>query len=1392
MSFFTQYTFPRPLSKLYSDTKHVGDVVTEPEKTEEGPELSALHRKLRIQKDRLIAWGVEWSDSAAASQGDIEESVARAGVTETVTSVLNTIKDIYEEAERLQTGTSNVKVGSSLANEKVASRTNDGLWAASERARYEDLIKDLTESIDILYDLSRSRKGIQQSSLSSQPESTQAASSPFYSDYNASETTLVHPLPPSISFRSGLPPKVEFSDVILPEDEPPPYETPNSLRIRTIGRLRQYRSSTNPWKTDGSKSIDTPILVEYACFDPAYSVTGVSPPLNRLEEYLSAIGRLQSDLNRLGIFHCIGYFEDLQHSRYGIIYELPQFVYSGPVDAHKPNPLLQPLTLLQLLKTTSTKIPGIAAPPLEDRFSLSLRLTQTFSKLHEDSLVHKDLNSNNILLFKKNKPVGQSSGNYPVDYALRQPRVCSFDLFSEFNIDTESPQSSFNIYRHPNDPRSAGDYKAPYMPQFDMYSLGLILLEIGLWLPLGDLFKTKYTISDFKNRIDDVWIRKLAGKCGTAYMQAVRDCFSAADRMANNHDPMYSVTQIYNRILIRLERCCLLDEDESSRDWDNTISRPAAPGMLGFAQTKAYARKRLQSTQGPVEPKGSYPTNIVKRLSVERDTQLFEAKKKIAAPMASNHPGGDSQAPPSYQNPTLPVPLQDFWTSETLVEDDPGAWTRPQRPRIRTSSKGDIPEVPTSPRDRVSGAASTIQRAWRARAHKLSFTEYKRKVTVIQKQWRHRIASKSETTSTVDSQPISMELAAPGDDSSGPYPTPEPEKDDAEQPDALRIKIQQYGSSQRKLVVQPSVKFSEEVLNQWHGRMLSSLEKWVGRALKDSRETVSIDLLSIGTTPETAKPTIMVTCTSTKRVKAFLDRKFEYDTNMFDLKIRKGKMNRSKAPKKAKTRFPAHRSMASEDDPANPFHQERPLCGASIGAYNQGEHLPPVSFGGVVMVDGEPYGMSVHHMLDAPSDDEGDQEEETIPSPDDATRSSARGDNNPWLASIGSGPHMEIGPEILYPFEIQEDPLDDLGYDVDLDISSDEEDAASDGASDAGTEGDMDGVDVGNGDEIYITQPAFDDVAEGFFPCPEDAEEEHLDSHKLGTVHASSGIRRWNRNGILHEIDWALLRLDDRRLQPYNLVQGGKRYCSRAAEGNFCPRLKEPVSRKYYESDEDEYPHQIARADELGSLHVHCFGRTSGLKGGIVGSALSSVRIYRRRSFSRSWHVAGGFGGMLTTFLIMAAFLFDRKRLEIHSLTFPSTVGGDSGAWVIDNLQGRVCGHVLAWCEKNRIAYICPMEILIEDMKRTLGAQRIYLPGGEEDLAVIEEQLSNGIVQKKPQQQTLPERQEITLMSSPLKAEKDALPNIQELNLENGLNELSLAHSPHKSSAGRQLVGLNY
>lgn len=58
----------------------------------------------------------------------------------------------------------------------------------------------------------------------------------------------------------------------------------------------------------------------------------------------------------------------------------------------------------------------------------------------------------------------------------------------------------------------------------------------------------------------------------------------------------------------------------------------------------------------------------------------------------------------------------------------------------------------------------------------------------------------------------------------------------------------------------------------------------------------------------------------------------------------------------------------------------------------------------------------------------------------------------------------------------------------------------------------------------------------------------------------------------------------------------------------------------------------------------------------------------------------------------------------------PSQVGGDSGSWVIENTHGGVVGVVIARSETQNVTYISPMELVVDDIKATLGARDVGLP----------------------------------------------------------------------------------
>jgi len=358
----------------------------------------------------------------------------------------------------------------------------------------------------------------------------------------------------------------------------------------------------------------------------------------------------------------------------------------------------------------------------------------------------------------------------------------------------------------------------------------------------------------------------------------------------------------------------------------------------------------------------------------------------------------------------------------------------------------------------------------------------------------------------------------------------------------------------------------------------------------------------------------------------------------------------------------------------NPYYQQRPMCGASIGAYRR-EHLPPVSLGGIVLVDGEPYGLTVHHFLDSPSDDESDEESETG---NLDINLSTNVDHNQYSMRNPSFQNQEIGsfrqsdssptstgvesekatdnPETVrstdmddngsfvpdYDSQTEEiensrqsrslsphspassvelpddEPFDgsvsspNLGCpDTDVDVSIPDSIMGEDAP--VCTFGDTPGISPGEGKDIIITQPSIDDVDEAFFPNEEDRDEDHTSSHRFGHIYASSGVRRSRRNGVLHEIDWALIEVDQARLQLYNVVQGGRRF-NMGSKPESPPPLEEPVSRRHYVQEEDEYPMEVVPADSLAGLNVHCFGRTTGLQGGQIGPSMRSVRIYRRKN----------------------------------------------------------------------------------------------------------------------------------------------------------------------------------
>jgi hypothetical protein len=1133
----------RRLTKMYTDTKTSCESVTTAAKSTDDPELVALHRNYRTQKDRLLAWGLDWSDSNAAQPNDIDESLTEAGFSDVVASVMSSIQVILNEAERLQHGEApalppKTDNGELPPKEVLMSKSH---WTEEDIKRSYSLLDDLTSCIDTLYDLSQSRRNMTMSMASSAEQqsgkvkSRSQTSVPKISKLAAESHRSMSadskpPLPLAKSFvespvdrkgktayhkqeRIDVSPYSNFHALPNPlmrervfaerqitdsfastkhlfidrstlqlsgashAKSPPPYEqVAASTNSRIIGRVQ---TTATPFMTGLTKESTIPILVEFTpmMLESQSSVT--IPAAQRLEKLHRSLDQLveNSRVSHLGLLRFLGYYIDMSNARYAFVYQMPVDYFpflSNPSNLLKE---LKPKTLVSLFHS-GEEHQDIPVPTLESRFRLAYNLILSVLHLRSQNIVHGNINSSNILVFPGLKNSGQDEiGNLIED--LRHPYLTSLAQFSG-NEPTPEPLSS-SMYRHPDDKRLLEDEAAW---TYDLYSLGLVLLEIGLWAPISRLWKMKYNNAMFKQRIENVYIKKLASKCGNAYLHVVQLCLDAPNFQLST-EPMADLG-------LRVPRVFTYP----------TLEFAEPSSQFAFSANFIFTMSKILSQCCAIDIFSPPP-----------DADLDDCLPLALGPDLESEP--EPMGTESWPQPSLPMEHQ----------------------RIQSDYQ--------------------------------------------------------------DSKPIHAVT------------------------EATDKKVKKR--TVKKLA---NAEIPQEHLNQWNFFTMPKLSKLLHKILKDSSESCTASLMMTGESVETAKTTICVTCSNVKKVRAILKKYFEVEQD-WDLIVLRGDVTRSKVPKRRRRQ--AHSSTSNNaTEPVftqpdlNPHYQQKPICGASIGAFKNEEHLPPVSYGGAVLIDGMPFGMTVHHMLEAPSDDEDDDEDgaETL------QRSSANAAGSINLAADDFvSTWGDRDPETDLEFEVSDDEDDTASQEGDYWLSDDEssdEDEFYDpyDEADSASIGDTAGVEPDDEPQLLVTQPAVDDVHEDFFPSLEDRDDEHLASHSLGYIHASSGLRRWTRKGVKHEIDWALIQLNEGRMDARNVIAEPTNRRVNAVSRQNQQRNMHPTGGTPI------YLTKVARVEELGGLNVQCYGRTSGYQSGRISPAMTLVKLHGRQSFSTSFCVNGGFGGM--------------------------------------------------------------------------------------------------------------------------------------------------------------------
>jgi hypothetical protein len=310
------------------------------------------------------------------------------------------------------------------------------------------------------------------------------------------------------------------------------------------GQLRKSVASVQPTNglmktvyTDGPDETD--VMVEVR----PYSDTPVDS-IRQLAWYLSASSTPNSPTKHFSTpkgyemltLSCLGYIDDPNNARSLILYRSPR---SHPWASNPPS--LHAL----ISKGWTTKM------SLRYRFRAARTLVSSVLDIHTSGSLHSNINSKGIAMLPRNLNDTEPSP-YLLGWGVETPP-----------LDTMSPLEP-NLYHHRT---QFGSMLQPATTEQDIYSLGVVLLEIGLWTTMSTVFAKLLEITPrFGARDDKATFRRvnrvildlahsadLRREMGEKYAGVVKACLEWC-----HDDAVESMVDFRKRVVDGLDGGCRL------------------------------------------------------------------------------------------------------------------------------------------------------------------------------------------------------------------------------------------------------------------------------------------------------------------------------------------------------------------------------------------------------------------------------------------------------------------------------------------------------------------------------------------------------------------------------------------------------------------------------------------------------------------------------------------------------------------------------------------------------------------------------------------------------------------------------------------------------------------
>jgi HET-S-like prion-inhibition and propagation protein len=293
---------------------------------------------------------------------------------------------------------------------------------------------------------------------------------------------------------------------------------PNSRRLSSVHPL----SPSRPRLLQGVRALNTqrgigvyqniPVYIEWKHISPQDTGTRALQIDTRIACLATLMSAEKSSAFRSLV--CIGYFEDTSMLRYSLMYRLPKNI--EPQNCTVPS-------LLELFYDEQCK------PSLSARIQLAYALSFTLLCLHAAGWLHKGICSDNVIVFR-------STNASKID--LSNALLMGYE-FARYDAPDELSEKALgdpsrDIYQHPS---VNTDADSSYKKIYDIYSLGLIMIELAKWKPMKHIAK-QFTDTRRCSPSDRARLHKelisvdsdvstdIAFRAGDVYAEVVQSCLN--------------------------------------------------------------------------------------------------------------------------------------------------------------------------------------------------------------------------------------------------------------------------------------------------------------------------------------------------------------------------------------------------------------------------------------------------------------------------------------------------------------------------------------------------------------------------------------------------------------------------------------------------------------------------------------------------------------------------------------------------------------------------------------------------------------------------------------------------------------------------------------------------